>query len=77
MDSVNGLTLLLYLVQVVIVVITAVVLLMENRQPSKTMAWLLVLGFLPVVGVLLFIFFGKDATTIFLHVEAELERRST
>ena len=61
MDSVNGLTLLLYLVQVVIVVITAVVLLMENRQPSKTMAWLLVLGFLPVVGVLLFIFFGKDA----------------
>ena len=60
MDSVNGFTLVIYLVQVVIVVITAVILLMENRQPSKTMAWLLVLGFVPIVGVLLFIFFGKD-----------------
>jgi len=60
MDTIDGLTLLVYLIQALVVVVMSVVLLMENRQPSKTMAWLLVLGFLPVVGVILFIFFGKD-----------------
>lgn len=34
--------------------------LMDNRQPDKTMAWLLVLGFVPVVGVILYFFFGQN-----------------
>lgn len=35
-------------------------ILLDNRQPTKTMAWMLVLWFLPVVGILLYIFFGQD-----------------
>lgn len=37
-----------------------VVVLMGNRPPAKTMAWLLVLLFVPIVGIILFIFFGQD-----------------
>ena len=31
---------------------------MDNRQPAKTMAWVLVIGFLPIVGVVFYLFFG-------------------
>ena len=42
------------------VVITLVVIVMENRNPYKTLAWVLVLVFLPVVGLVLYYFFGQD-----------------
>lgn len=60
MDSRNWFTLFIYLVQAVLVVSTAIIVLRGNRQPAKTMAWLLVLGFIPVLGVVLFFFFGRD-----------------
>lgn len=34
--------------------------LMDNRQPAKTMAWLLVLWALPLVGIVLYFFFGQN-----------------
>ena len=37
-----------------------VTVLLENRQPAKTLAWLLVLTFLPVVGLVLYAFFGRN-----------------
>lgn len=42
------------------VVVTLVFVVMENRNPVKTLAWVLVLVFLPVVGLLLYYFFGRD-----------------
>ena len=60
MDARNWFTLTAYLVQAVLAVSTAIIVLRGNRQPVKTMAWLLVLGFLPIVGVILFFFFGRD-----------------
>jgi cardiolipin synthase len=42
------------------VVATIVVVVMDNRSPVKTLAWLLVLVFLPVVGLVLYFFFGRD-----------------
>ena len=42
------------------VVITLVVIVMDNRNPYKTLAWVLVLVFLPVVGLVLYYFFGQD-----------------
>lgn len=32
--------------------------LMDNRQPAKTMAWALVIYFVPVVGIVFYLFFG-------------------
>ena len=45
---------------VCIVVSAAVAVLMDNRQPAKTLAWLLVLIFLPVVGLVFYFFFGQN-----------------
>ena len=42
------------------VVATIVVIVMDNRNPYKTLAWVLVLVFLPVVGLVLYYFFGQD-----------------
>jgi len=42
------------------VISTILVVLLENRHPVKTLAWLLVLVFLPVVGLILFFLFGMQ-----------------
>lgn len=54
----------------VVVAGTIVVVILEKRQPVKTMAWTLVLIALPVVGILLFFFFGQD-----VRKERRLQRR--
>jgi cardiolipin synthase len=35
-------------------------LIFENRRPQATLAWLLAFFFLPVLGGLIYIFFGRD-----------------
>lgn len=39
---------------------TIVVIVLDNRNPVKTMAWILVLVFLPVVGLVFYFFFGRS-----------------
>ena len=43
-----------------VVAAAIIVVILEKRQPVKTMAWTLVLIALPVVGLVLFFFFGQD-----------------
>ena len=40
--------------------ITGVFLLMENRRPQSTLAWMLVLFFAPGIGLLVYLLFGRD-----------------
>jgi cardiolipin synthase len=40
--------------------ITGVFLVSENRRPQSTLAWMLVLLFLPGIGLLVYILFGRD-----------------
>ncbi len=55
-----------YLHDIWLVVYAAIVLgvmgriIMDNREPSKTMAWVLVLWFLPLLGIVLYFFFGQN-----------------
>ena len=42
----------------VIAVLTIVHVVLDNRQPAKTMAWALVIYFVPIVGVVFYLFFG-------------------
>lgn len=53
-----------------VVAATIVVVILEKRQPVKTMAWTLVLIALPVAGILLFFFFGQD-----VRKDRRLQRR--
>ncbi len=48
------------LLYVLIIVGSMLTVLMDNRQPAKTMAWMMVLVFLPVVGIILYFFFGQN-----------------
>ncbi|MFA7390103.1 MAG: cardiolipin synthase, partial [Proteiniphilum sp.] len=47
---------LLTVVSIVVVVIT------ENRNPIKTVAWVLAVLFLPVIGIIWYAIFGQDTT---------------
>ena len=41
-------------------VVLIIMLIMDDREPSITLAWLFVLLFLPFVGVFFYVFFGRD-----------------
>ena len=57
MIYIHWLFLLLY---ALIVVAAMIRVLMDNRQPAKTMAWMLVLTFIPLLGIILYFFFGQN-----------------
>ena len=44
----------------IVVLSQMLVVILENRQPVKTVAWLMVLFFLPVVGLVIYFFFGRN-----------------
>ena len=46
-------------VYVVVIIMVMVRVLMDNLQPAKTMAWMLVLTFIPMLGIILYFFFGQ------------------
>jgi len=53
---------LLYIIVIayaVFIMSTAVVIVLENRQPAKTIAWLIVIWLLPIIGLIFFYFFGE------------------
>jgi len=54
----HGLNLILFIIYEIVVVLTIVHVVMDNRQPAKTMAWALVIYFVPFVGILFYYFFG-------------------
>lgn len=47
-------------IYVLLVVSQMLVVMLENRQPVKTIAWLMVLFFLPGLGLILYFFFGRN-----------------
>lgn len=51
---------LILLIYSVVIVLTMITILMDNRQPAKTMAWILVLWFIPLLGIILYFFFGQN-----------------
>jgi len=57
MIYIHWIFILLYAVSVIA---AAVTVLLDNRQPAKTVAWILVLLFLPVVGFVFYFFFGQN-----------------
>ena len=46
-------------VYVITIVTVTMRVLMANRQPAKTIAWILVLVFIPIFGAIFYFFFGK------------------
>ena len=51
---------ILFAIYQVIVILTIIHVVMDNRQPAKTMAWALVIWFFPFVGIVFYLFFGVN-----------------
>ena len=51
---------ILFSIYQVIVILTIIHVIMDNRQPAKTMAWALVIWFVPVAGIVFYLFFGMN-----------------
>ena len=45
---------------VAVILTTIFVVILDNRNPVKTMAWILVLFFLPLIGLIFYFFFGRS-----------------
>lgn len=41
-------------------IVVAVLLITDDREPARTLTWLFVLLLLPLLGLFLFLFFGRD-----------------
>ena len=54
----HSLNLIFVAVYQLIVILTIIHVVMDNRQPAKTMAWALVIWFVPVAGIVFYFFFG-------------------
>lgn len=48
----------IFVIYQIIAIIAVIHVVMDNRQPAKTMAWALVIWFIPVVGIVFYLFFG-------------------
>lgn len=58
--------LILFRIAEIVYLITAIgviiVIISENRNPIKTISWIMVLVFLPIIGLIIYAFFGQDYT---------------
>ena len=65
-DSLNIFDIWSYLVHglsvlyVLVVIFVIILIVLENRAPLKTIAWILVLVLIPVGGFVLYLFFGQN-----------------
>lgn len=61
MISVNGwVTLIIFIAYSVTIISMIVVVLSENRNPIRSIAWVMALLFLPFVGMVFYLFFGRS-----------------
>ena len=49
---------IIFVIYQIIAIMAVIHVVMDNRQPAKTMAWALVIWFIPVVGIGFYLFFG-------------------
>lgn len=73
---------ILFRIAEIVYLITAIgviiVIISENRNPIKTISWIMVLVFLPIVGLVIYGFFGQDYTkrrTISKRMYSKIKKR--
>jgi cardiolipin synthase len=53
-------TILTNILYIVFIIGTIIIIILDNRNPVRTIAWILILFFLPVVGFILYFLFGRN-----------------
>ncbi|MBO4660643.1 MAG: cardiolipin synthase [Prevotella sp.] len=67
---------LIILIYFVIIIGAMLAVLMDNRPPAKTMAWMLVLFFVPIIGIILYFFFGQNTRREHIISQRSLDQLS-
>ena len=70
----DGLNIIFVAIYQIIVVGVLIQLVMDNRQPAKTMAWALVIWFVPVAGIVFYLFFGVNTRKARLVSQRSLDQ---
>ncbi|MDE7438865.1 MAG: cardiolipin synthase [Muribaculaceae bacterium] len=61
MDKINYLILIIISVAYIVTIISCIVIVLkENRNPIRSLAWVIALIFLPIVGLIFYLFFGRS-----------------
>jgi len=60
----------------IIIILAIVHVVLDNRQPAKTMSWALVIYFVPVAGLVLYLFFGVNTRKERLINQRQLDQLS-
>ncbi len=74
MESMSLFQMIGYIIYVLLIISTVLVVISENRNPIRTLSWILVLMLLPGVGLVLFYFFGQD-TRRMKHISIKYYKR--
>ncbi|HMM01495.1 MULTISPECIES: cardiolipin synthase [unclassified Dysgonomonas] len=61
MEAADNLILIFQILYVVTALGTMIIVISENRNPLKTISWVLILLLLPLVGLIIYYFFGEDS----------------
>lgn len=56
----NNLSWILTAIYLITIISTATMIILEKRDPTKTSTWVLLLIILPIIGLILYIFFGQN-----------------
>ena len=67
---------LIFLLNQVIAIAVVIHVIMDNRHPVKTMAWALVIYFIPVLGIIAYLFFGINTRRERMVNRRELDQLS-
>jgi len=79
METAGNVILIFQILYVVTALGTMIVIISENRNPLKTISWVLILLLLPLVGLIIYYFFGEDGRKqrlISNKMQKKLTRRS-
>lgn len=60
MDFISVLRIIIYFAYLITIIGTILVVVTENRNPHKTLAWVLVLIFIPAIGLIFYYIFGEN-----------------
>ena len=75
-DFINWLILIGFIILVGNIILSGLIVFFERRNPSSTWAWLLVLVFVPILGFIVYMVFGRNSRREKMFLQKEEYDRS-
>lgn len=69
----SGISLLLFIFYVLVIISTIVVIIRDRRDPVKAISWIMVVTLIPVLGILLYVLFGRNHRKLKIFNRKEIQ----